>query len=230
MSAINIFSRLACCRSNCWLPTLNQIRGSKYGPSYLEPTVDKSELSKPLADSDPRKYQPIKAARSQDTTSANHDDVFQKFINMMMESGNKGVARDVLDRTYATIKIMQLEKYHQAQTQEEKDAIIVNPHIIFNRAVDNCKPVLETCKVVKAGVMYHVPISCKPDRQVFRSMRWLIGSCRGKAKDRKVRFYDRLARELIDAAQNEGVSIRKKQELHKFCESNRAYAHYRWSR
>ena len=56
----------------------------------------------------------------------------------------------------ATIKIIQLEKYHQAQTREEKDSIEINARTIFHKAVENCKPILETDKVIKAGVLYHV--------------------------------------------------------------------------
>nr|CAI5818136.1 unnamed protein product [Callosobruchus analis] len=81
--------------------------------------------------------------------------------------------------------------------------------------------------IKRGGVKYQVPVPISEKKAQFMSMKWLIQA--GQEKDKAVRFHLQLARELIDAANNTGRVIKKKHDLHKQCEANRAYAHYRWS-
>nr|KAG5709832.1 hypothetical protein BaRGS_032656 [Batillaria attramentaria] len=74
--------------------------------------------------------------------------------------------------------------------------------------------------------MVQVPVPCKPNYQLFKASKWLVESCRDK--ERKIPMEKKLAWELLEAYNNEGKSIRKKQELHRLCEANRAYSHFRW--
>lgn len=143
-----------------------------------------------------------------------------------MKKGDKALARYITEMTLENVKIIQLKKYHKAESEEEKSRIQLNPRTIFSQAVENCKPLLILQKVVRGGVMYEVPVPVMPNYQTYKAFFWLIEAA--KEKDRSARIWDSLARELIDASNNEGKAVRKKIELHRTCEANRAYAHYRW--
>ncbi|KAL8588992.1 hypothetical protein ACOMHN_065774 [Nucella lapillus] len=199
---------------------------SQYNPYFLEPTVDREELKKPIEETDLRRFRSIKAARTEQVQSVFYDPLVQKFINRIMISGNKRLARDILERTFENIKHIQVERYNKAATEEEKAGIECNPLTILHQALDNCRPVLITTKIVKGGVTYQVPVPCSPNHQLFKATKWLVESCRDK--ERKIPMHKKLAWELLEAYRNEGKSIRKKQELHRLCEANRAYAHFRW--
>ncbi|KAK2192259.1 hypothetical protein NP493_35g00014 [Ridgeia piscesae] len=217
------------CMSVCkrtWTPAFIQTRTAIYQPIYLEPTFRKEDLQQPLDELDKRKYQPIKAATNEQTSLASYDAVVAKFIRILTKEGNKKRARKIVDKTFENIKLIQLEKYHKAATEEERQYIECDPLTIFHQAITNCKPLLTTQKVKRGGVMYTVPIPVKPNYQMYKAMTWLIDA--GTDKERDIRVWDKLAYELLNAAQNEGKGVRKKQELHKLCEANRAYAHFRW--
>ncbi|KAL5018646.1 hypothetical protein ScPMuIL_004368 [Solemya velum] len=207
------------------LPVLQTVRGSIYSPKYLDPTVSKEELSQPLKDDDPRKFQPIKAARTEETTLFFHDPLLQKFTNMMMQKGKKTLAKDIIEKAFENIKRIQIENYHKAADEVKQD-IELDPLKIFHQAVDNCKPILVLTKIQKGGVRYEVPIPCGDSNQRFRAMKWIIESCRDK--ERTVHMENKLAWELLDAYKNEGRSVKRKQDLLRMCEANKAYAHYRW--
>nr|CAI5818137.1 unnamed protein product [Callosobruchus analis] len=144
-----------------------------------------------------------------------------------MTGGNKVLARSLVEQTLESIKRLQLEKYHKCKTEEDKAKIQLDPKTIFHNAVDNCKPILMLTPIKRGGVKYQVPVPISEKKAQFMSMKWLIQA--GQEKDKAVRFHLQLARELIDAANNTGRVIKKKHDLHKQCEANRAYAHYRWS-
>ncbi|XP_064622798.1 small ribosomal subunit protein uS7m-like [Lineus longissimus] len=211
--------------SKTYIPMVVQTRSAKYHKQFLEPTLDKAALAQPLPEDDVRRFQPIKAARSMEHTLFTCNPEMEKFINIMMEDGKKQLARNLLEQALKNVKRIQIEKYHKS-SPEDREQIILDPVDIFNKAVENCRPVLILTKIVKGGVTYQVPVPCKPNYSRFKAMNWLINS--GMEKDPKMRFYDKLAYELIEAANNEGKSVRKKQDLHKQCEANRAYAHFRW--
>ena len=96
---------------------------------------------------------------------------------------------------------------------------------LFKRAVDNAKPVLEVRSRRVGGATYQVPIEVRPQRRLSLGMRWLVQAARlreGKSMEEK------LAAELIDAANSRGGAIKKKEDTHRMAEANRAFAHYRW--
>lgn len=144
-----------------------------------------------------------------------------------MRGGDKITAKLLIDKTFEVIKRSQIEKYHKAKTPEDKAKIETNPRVLFNRAIENCKPVLGLTPIKRGGATYQVPIPITEKRSRFLSMKWLIEAA--NEKEKTVHFPEKLAWELIDAANNTGRVVRKKQDLHKQCEANRAYAHYRWS-
>ncbi|VDI27160.1 small subunit ribosomal protein S7 [Mytilus galloprovincialis] len=199
---------------------------SRYAKDFIDPIVEKEELSKPLDEFDTRRHRPVKAARTEETIMG--DQAVQKFINIIMRDGKKDVARSVIDQTFANIKRKQIERYHRAPTQEEKEKIELDPVKIFHQAYENCKPVLYTRTKVHGGFKYKVPCPCEGNTQSFKSMKFLITAA--EEKDKRIRMWKRLSLEIIDASRNEGVAIRKKQNLHRECQANRAYSHFRWSK
>jgi len=202
------------------------VRLSQYDSHHLTPIYRREQLSQELPKDDPRRFQPIKAAENEQTSLTGHDELIQKFVRLYLRKGNKELAREIVERTMANLKVIQLEKYHKAKSDFERESIEIDPQKIFHQALENCKPLLILTRVRRGGVVYQVPIPVKENYQTFRAMKWLIESA--TEKERGIRVWDQLTRELLDAYNNEGKSVRKKQELHRVCETNRAYAHFRF--
>ncbi|XP_066530475.1 small ribosomal subunit protein uS7m [Hoplias malabaricus] len=217
-----------------WTPRLCLVRWSRYNPYYLEPEASKEAYNIPETElsSEQKEEQllkstrPIKAATSDMTSSPFNDPVLSKFINMMMQDGNKALAREIMTQTLETIKRKQVEKYHRTPSAE-KEAIECNPYAIFHQALENCKPVIGLASIQKGGKNYQVPIPLKDNRRRFLAMKWMITECR-ENKHRRTHMYEKLSQELLAAFVNEGNVIKRKHDLHKMAEANRAYAHYRW--
>ena len=132
-----------------------------------------------------------------------------KFVNVVMLDGKKAVAEKIL---YDALDVV-----HE-RTGED-------PMKIFKKAVENVKPALEVKSRRVGGSTYQVPIEVRPSRRLALSMRWLILS----ASNRGEKTMDqRLANEFMDAAQNRGTAIKKKDDTHRMAEANKAFAHYRW--
>ncbi|XP_022056935.1 28S ribosomal protein S7, mitochondrial [Acanthochromis polyacanthus] len=217
-----------------WIPRVFLVRWSRYNPYYLEPEVRKEVYSQPDSElsveekeqRDLKMIRPIKAATSGVTSSVFSDPVLSKFINMMMEHGNKVLAREIMTETLENIKRKQVEKYHKAP-EGQKEEVECNPYTIFHQALKNCQPVVGLASIRKGGRNYQVPIPLSDKRRRFLAMKWLITECRDN-KHRRTHMYEKLSQEVMLAFVQEGNIIRKKNELHKMAESNRAYAHYRW--
>ena len=132
-----------------------------------------------------------------------------KFVNMMMVAGKKSTAEQIM--------------YHALGSMEDRakqDALK-----LFKSAVDNCKPAVEVKSRRVGGSTYQVPVEVRPDRRVALAMRWLIGSARRRGERSMA---DKLAGELLDAANNRGSAVKKREDTHKMAEANKAFAHYRW--
>jgi small subunit ribosomal protein S7 len=132
-----------------------------------------------------------------------------KFINTIMNEGKKSVAERML---YGSLDLVAVK------TKEDSLAI-------FKRAVENAKPTVEVRSRRVGGATYQVPVEVRPQRRISLSMRWLVDSAR--AREGKS-MQDKLAAELMDAANNRGGAIKKKEDTHRMAEANRAFAHYRW--
>jgi small subunit ribosomal protein S7 len=133
-----------------------------------------------------------------------------KFINCLMVKGKKSVARRIF---YGAMSVV-------------KDKTKEDPMKILRKAVDNVKPLLEVKSRRVGGATYQVPVEVNPARRQSLSIRWLLsyGAARGSEK----RMLNKLANEILDAANNRGASIKKKEDTHKMAEANKAFAHYRW--
>jgi len=135
--------------------------------------------------------------------------LMSRFVSKLMSSGKKSTAQRVL---YNALDIM------QAKTKR--------PGLeVFEQALRNATPIMEVKPRRVGGATYQVPVEVAPDRQVSLAIRWLIATARkrpGKSMSEK------LASELLDAANNSGATIKKREDTHKMAEANRAFAHYRW--
>jgi len=135
--------------------------------------------------------------------------VVSKFINNLMWDGKRSVAQRILYG--ALVRIEKLTK---------EDGLAV-----FEKALGNVKPVLEVRPRRVGGSTYQIPMEVRPARKESLAIRWLIRIARGRSE---YRMEDRLAQELIAASRNEGGAIKKREEVHKMAEANRAFAHFRW--
>ncbi|XP_073975339.1 mitochondrial ribosomal protein S7 [Rhodnius prolixus] len=205
------------------------VRNASYGASFIEPIIQRKKLEEIKGTEEAKKlaHIPIKAARSEQSTSVFYDSTVEKFINYVMRGGKKELARVQVNKTLETIKRIQIEKYNKEIDPEKKSNIELDAMTIFHKAVENCKPVLALTAVKRGGSTYQVPVPISDRRATFLSMNWLIDQ--GKSEPRTTRFYVKLANEIINASKFEGKVIKRKQDLHKQCEANKAYAHYRWS-
>ena len=132
-----------------------------------------------------------------------------KLINMIMERGKKSVAEGIVYDTFGILK----EKLNK------------EPLEIFKQALDNVKPLLETKSRRVGGATYQVPVSVRPDRGASLAMRWL----RTFARDRQGKpMEEKLAEEILNAYNRTGSAMKKREDVHKMAESNRAFAHYKW--
>ncbi len=135
--------------------------------------------------------------------------VVSRFINKLMYDGKKGVAQSVF---YDAMNII--------KEKSGKDPIEV-----FEAAIRNVSPVLEVKPRRVGGATYQVPVEVNPRRKLILAIRWLVSTARKRGEKTMAQ---RLAAELLDAAANTGVTVKKKEDTHKMAESNRAFAHYRW--
>jgi small subunit ribosomal protein S7 len=132
-----------------------------------------------------------------------------KFMNIVMRDGKKAIAEQIV---YGALDVV-LER-----TREE-------PLDIFHRALENCQPSVEVKSRRVGGATYQVPIEVRNERRMALAMRWLVGFAR-RRPGRSMR--DKLANELIEAAHNRGNAVKKRDDVHRMAEANKAFAHYRW--
>lgn len=138
-----------------------------------------------------------------------HDTLVAKFINGIMRRGKKSLAERIF---YRSIDIMK-EKTHS------------DPIKLFYQAVENVKPLIEVRPRRVGGATYQVPVEVRPERKTSLAIRWIIGFAKQRSEKT---MEEKLSAELIDAANNRGASIKKKEDTHKMAEANKAFAHYRW--
>lgn len=201
---------------------------SVYNPHYVHPIVKKQDQAnlKEIEKFRELAHVPIRAAPVNASSSILQDPTVSKFTNYIMEGGKKRLARKILEKGFINIKRIQLERYHLATTDEERESIELNPRILLHQAIENCRPLMKLVSVKRGGTAYRVPVPVTEKKSYFISMKWIIEA--GNEKEQTVHFPEKIAWEIIDAANNTGRVVKRKQDLHKECEANRAYAHYRW--
>jgi small subunit ribosomal protein S7 len=135
--------------------------------------------------------------------------VVTKLINQIMLDGKRGVAQRVCYEAFGMIK---------DKTQKE-------PIEVFNAAISNILPALEVKARRVGGATYQVPMEIRPERRQTLALRWLVDFSRKRGERTMA---ERLAAELLDASNNAGNAVRRKEEMHRMAEANKAFAHYRW--
>lgn len=135
--------------------------------------------------------------------------VLTKFMNCLMYEGKKSVAETTL---YAA-----LDKIHGKDGKNGLD--------LFLEALDNVRPTIEVRSRRVGGATYQVPVEVRTDRAQALAIRWIIGNARKRSEKTMT---ERLSGELLDAVNNRGAAVKKKEDTHKMAEANRAFAHYRW--
>jgi small subunit ribosomal protein S7 len=137
------------------------------------------------------------------------DVVVTKFMNSIMHDGKKSIAEAVVYDAFDTI---------EQKSRSE-------PLAIFKQALDNVAPSIEVRSRRVGGATYQVPVEVRPQRRQALAIRWIINAARGRNDKTMV---DRLSAELMDAANNRGNAVKKREDTHRMAEANRAFSHYRW--
>jgi len=154
-----------------------------------------------------RKGKPVRRPTPPDPVYG--DPLVQKFINSMMWDGKRSVAARIF---YGSMDVI------RKKANED-------PVKIFQRAVENCKPTLEVKSRRVGGANYQIPIEVNSIRRQSLAIRWLVSFARGRSGRTMT---EKLAEELLDAANSRGGAIKKKEDVHRMAEANKAFAHYRW--
>ena len=137
------------------------------------------------------------------------DVVLAKFMNSLMFEGKKSSAERIV---YAALE--------KIESKAKRDAIQM-----FHEALDNVKPAIEVRSRRVGGATYQVPVEVRMDRRQALAIRWIITAARGRNENT---MEERLSGELLDAANNRGTAVKKREDTHKMAEANRAFSHYRW--
>jgi small subunit ribosomal protein S7 len=132
-----------------------------------------------------------------------------KFVNVVMRDGKKSTAEGIV---YGAFDLV---------AERAKD----DPLKVWERALGNVRPRVEVKSRRVGGSTYQVPVDVRPDRSLALGMRWLVEYARGRNEKT---MKDRLANEIVDAAQNRGNAVKKREDVHKMADANKAFAHYRW--
>ncbi len=132
-----------------------------------------------------------------------------KFVNIMMIRGKKSTAERIMYDALLSIE----------------DRSKQDPLKMFKTAIDNVKPAVEVKSRRVGGSTYQVPVEVRPDRRTSLAMRWVIGAARRRPERSMA---EKLSAELLDAANNRGTAVKKREDTHKMAEANKAFAHYRW--
>jgi small subunit ribosomal protein S7 len=132
-----------------------------------------------------------------------------KFVNIMMIRGKKSTAERIMYDAMTAV-----------EDRSKQEALKM-----FKTAIDNVKPAVEVKSRRVGGSTYQVPVEVRPDRRTSLAMRWMIGAARRRSERSMA---DKLAAEMLDAANNRGMAVKKREDTHKMAEANKAFAHYRW--
>ncbi|HMH49493.1 MAG TPA: 30S ribosomal protein S7 [Candidatus Acidoferrum sp.] len=132
-----------------------------------------------------------------------------KFVNIMMIRGKKSTAETIMYDALTSV-----------EDRSKQEALKM-----FKQAIENVKPAVEVKSRRVGGSTYQVPVEVRPDRRTSLAMRWVIGAARRRPERSMA---DKLAAELLDAANNRGTAVKKREDTHKMAEANKAFAHYRW--
>jgi small subunit ribosomal protein S7 len=139
------------------------------------------------------------------------DVVLSRFMNVLMYDGKKSVAENIV--------------YGAMDTLKRKGGANADPLRLFHEAMENVKPAIEVRSRRVGGATYQVPVEVRPERRQALAIRWLIEAARKRGENT---MEERLSAELMDAANNRGAAVKKREDTHRMAEANKAFSHYRW--
>jgi small subunit ribosomal protein S7 len=139
------------------------------------------------------------------------DVVLSRFMNVLMYDGKKSVAEGIV--------------YAAMDTLKRRMGANADPLRVFHEAMDNVKPAVEVRSRRVGGATYQVPVEVRPERRQALAIRWLIEAARKRGENT---MEERLSGELMDAANNRGTAVKKREDTHRMAEANKAFSHYRW--
>ena len=139
------------------------------------------------------------------------DVVLSRFMNVLMYDGKKSTAEGIV--------------YGAMDTLKRRGGANSDPLRLFHEAMDNVKPAVEVRSRRVGGATYQVPVEVRPERRQALAIRWIIESARKRGEHT---MEDRLSAELMDAANNRGAAVKKREDTHRMAEANKAFSHYRW--
>ncbi|MFQ5586131.1 MAG: 30S ribosomal protein S7 [Thermodesulfobacteriota bacterium] len=138
-----------------------------------------------------------------------HDVTVERLINTIMRDGKKSVAESIIYRAFDLVG------------ERSKD----EPLKVFKKAIDNVRPLLEVRSRRVGGATYQVPMEVRPERKLALALRWMVSYSRSRSGKT---MYEKLAAEILDASQKKGGAVKKREDVHRMAEANKAFAHYRW--
>jgi len=138
-----------------------------------------------------------------------HDQVLAKFVNMVMRSGKKSIAERIV---YGA-----LDEVGKKKKSNSLD--------VFNKALENVRPIVEVKSRRVGGATYQIPVEVRSARSMTLAMRWLVDAAKRRGEKN---MGLRLAGEILEASENKGTAIKKREDTHKMAEANKAFSHYRW--
>mgnify|MGYP002655385234 FL=1 len=139
------------------------------------------------------------------------DQVLSRFMNVLMYDGKKSVAENIV--------------YGAMDTLKRRGGANSDPLRLFHEAMENVKPAIEVRSRRVGGATYQVPVEVRPERRQALAIRWLIEAARKRGENT---MQERLSAELLDAANNRGTAVKKREDTHRMAEANKAFSHYRW--
>lgn len=158
-----------------------------------------------------------------------HSELLAKFINVLMINGKKSVAEKII---YGALEVLEerVKKIKKSDDSEGGDEGSASGSAgvlkYFEEALDNVRPSVEVRSRRVGGATYQVPVEVRSDRSIALGMRWIVKSSRSRGEKGMML---RLAGELLDAVQNKGAAVKKKEEVHRMAKANQPFAHFRWN-
>lgn len=234
----SIFIQSSLCRK-----TNGHSKSIKFRTAYGDAPILSDEeynLAKDENQLDDLSFKSFRFAKIDENNSPLYDHTYELFLRNAMRNGKRSVIEGLMDETFYLMKTYQLRKQKKQEkaraagdTKElasygEDEETIVDPMELFKRALENCKPLLITKKIRRGGAIYQVPFPLDPKQSEWYSYKWLIATVLDRPRPRKKKFYEAMSQELLDAAYNRGKVIKKRDDVHKLAETNKAYSHYRW--
>lgn len=196
-------------------------------------------------------YEKVRFALISEVDSVFYDAELERFVSYVMRGGKRHLAKQLMDDTFCEIKAIQLRKLRKKEARMAKDGatksadgkpqltvseinagdeeiIELNPLTILKQAISNAEPAVITVPIKRGGASYQVPHPINAAQAKVQAIRWIIDAVKERPKPREKHFPEVMARELIDASLNRGKVIKRRDDMHRLADANKAYAHYRW--